>query len=183
MFTSSLFLPVSLQHFLVSISSSFSRASQFPFCFSGTSGERPGFPKKSGMGKTSVLSACWRQGPSPLCPRLHTPHATAAVAAPPQAVRAAGCPFSPSFTPHFPNGLGAAASLGTLATPGLQTSREGQHWLEDLLHMSTRSSWQAGAGPALQQVLAGLGWSLCTWTSSVLLAVGPRGTPVLFCAS
>lgn len=103
MFTSSLFLPVSLQHFLVSISSSFSRASPFPSCFLGTSGERPHWiPKKSGMGKTSVLPACWRQGPSPLCPcRRESPctrSMLAAVAAPPQAVTTPGCPFSPSFT-------------------------------------------------------------------------------------
>lgn len=143
MFTSSLFLPVSLQHFLVSISSSFSRTSPFPSCFLGTSGERPHWiPKKSGMGNTSVLPACWRQGPSPLCPcRRESPctrSTLAAVAAPPQAVTTPGCPFSPSFT-----------HTSQAATAGLQTSRRGEGSAgRPPAHEC--SLWQGGAGPALQ---------------------------------
>lgn len=129
MFTSGLFLPVSLERFLVSISSSFSRASLFPFCLSRTCGQRPGFPKNQARGRLlfSLLAGdrdqvlCAHGGRESLCVQHDV------VATPPQAVRTPGCPFSPSFTPHFPNGLHAAASLGKGHSRATD-NREGGAW-------------------------------------------------------
>lgn len=143
MFTSSLSLPVSLQHFLVSISSSFSRASPFPFCFLGTSGERPHWiPQKIRHGEDFCSPCLLETGAKSSVPtvegRACARSTLAAVAAPPQAVTTPACPFSPSFT-----------HTSQVATAELQTSRRGGASAgRPPAHEC--SLWQGGAGPGLQ---------------------------------
>lgn len=111
MFTSSLFFPVSLERFLVSISSSFSYS---PSVSPGHMERDLDSQKNQAWGRL-LFSLLARDRDQVLCAHggresLCTQHAD--VATPPQAVRTPGCPFSPSVTPHFPNGLHTAASLG-----------------------------------------------------------------------
>lgn len=107
MFISSLFLPVSLEHFLVSISSSFSQASPFPFCFSGTTGERPSLNSlKNRHGEDFCPSSLLETGTKSSVPvvegRACAPTACfrTCTATGSQNTRVS----SPSFTPRFTTG-------------------------------------------------------------------------------
>lgn len=157
MFTSSLFLPVSLEHFLT-----------FPPVLSSTS-TPPVSPDK--WRETSLDSQNIRHGEDFCFPCLLETESESSVpmaegrpvrtlAAPPQAVRTPGCPFSPSST-HFPKGLDTVASHGELATTGLQTGREGET-------SAGRPPAHEHSLPAQWPVLAGLALDLCTRISKAL---------------
>lgn len=137
-----------------------------------------GSPKQSGTGKTSVLPACWRQGPRPPCPwwegepvhmQLHHRGQQG-----PQ-----GVPLS-QLSPTLPRPLGCCSF--PRQTGHNRPAGKEKHRLEDLLHiaLTAHGKWEPG------QHCCGCSLGLepvdtDQQSTSMFLAVGPRGTPVLCC--
>lgn len=162
MFTSSLFLPVSLEHFLT-----------FPPVLSSTSTPPVSTDK---WRETSLDSQNIRHGEDFCSPCLLETESESSVSMAegrPVCTHVARCSsctttgsentkvsLLPSST-HFPKGLDTVASHGELATTGLQTGREGET-------SAGRPPAHEHSLPARWPVLAGLGRSLCTRISKAL---------------
>lgn len=174
MFTSSLFLPVSLEHFLT-----------FPPVLSSTS-TPPVSPDK--WRETSLDSQNIRHGEDFCSPCLLETESESSVpmaegrpvrtlAAPPQAVRTPRCPFSPAL-PTSQKAWTLWLPMANWPQQGYRQAGKEKHRLEDLLHMSTRCQLSGQCSLGLHLI--------CVHGSAKhfrVTGVGPRGTPVLCCAS
>lgn len=115
-------------------------------------------PKKSGMGKTSVLSACWRQGPSPLCPwwKRELVYAACCCSYTTTGSEDTRVSLLSQLYPTLPKWLACCSFPWQRPQQGRRQAGKEEHGLEDLLHMSTRSSV---AGGSWASAAAGARWA------------------------
>lgn len=90
--------------------------------------------------------------------------------------------LSPSFPHTSQNAQMLQLPTANCPQQACRPAGKEKHRLEDLLHTALTALWQVGAGPALQRCSLGLEpVDTDQQSTSMFLAVGPRGTPVLCC--